>query len=177
MDISMLKEHLGAELFAQAEEKLGGIEGLRVIADHDGSWLPKSRLDEEISRRKDLQGAADSLGAELEKMKTQLAESEKWREDAQRLEKEMAALRWKSDARQALARAGARDAALVERLLEEQGESIEKQIQRLREESPYLFREESGRRAGFDGGRMDKSGSGAGHADVNIAIRAAAGRG
>lgn len=41
----MLEELLGAELFAQVQEKLGD-KKLGVV--NDGSWLPKSKLDEKI---------------------------------------------------------------------------------------------------------------------------------
>ena len=56
MDITMLKEYLGDELYARAEEKLGGVGDLQVIAAHDGSWLPRARLDQEIAKRRELQG-------------------------------------------------------------------------------------------------------------------------
>lgn len=152
MDIGMLKEYLGDTLYAQAEEKLSAIEGLQVIAAHDGTWLPKARLDEEIAKRRELQGA---LEARVEELTRELEDSRK-----------------SARMREALAKAGARDAALVERLLKGADEP-EEEIAELRRKSPYLFYEAAGSRAGFGGGRERETGA---HADVNGAIRAAAGR-
>jgi len=155
MDIGMLKEYLGEELYAQAEEKLAAVEGLRVIAADDGSWLPRARLDEEIAKRRELQEKLDALtGAAAER-------------DA--LREQLAAMTEKAEA-------GARDIPLVEKLLSgqirEAGE-IREAVRALRQRSPYLFEDAAaGLRAGFGGG----STGGREHADVNGAIRAAAGR-
>lgn len=167
MNITMLREYLGDTLYAQAEEKLSGIDGMQVIATHDGTWLPKARLDEEIARRRELQSALDQMAekaGDSEKLRAQVAEL------TQRLEKSLRS----GTLREALMRAGARDVDLVEKLLDGE-EAPEEQIAALRRRSPYLFAGEGGGpRAGFSGtGRGHAAG---GHADVNGAIRAAAGR-
>ena len=176
MDIGMLKEYLGEELYAQAEEKLAAVEGLRVIAADDGSWLPRARLDEEIAKRRELQEKLDALtgaAAERDALREQLAAMTEKAEAAQR---EAAELKLSCVIREELARAGARDIPLVEKLLSgqirEAGE-IREAVRALRQRSPYLFEDAAaGLRAGFGGG----STGGREHADVNGAIRAAAGR-
>ena len=166
MDIAMLREHLGDTLYAQAEEKLSGIEGLQVIAAHDGTWLPKARLDEEIAKRRELQSA-------LEGMTEKAKDADALRAQVEELTQRLETSRQSVAAREALLRAGARDVDLVERLLDGDG-SPEEQVAALKRRSPYLFAgEENGLRAGFGGSRGHAAG---GHADVNGAIRAAAGR-
>ena len=165
MDIGMLKEYLGDTLYAQAEEKLSAIEGLQVIAAHDGTWLPKARLDEEIAKRRELQGAREEMAGRVK-------DGEALEARVEELTRELEDSRKSARMREALAKAGARDAALVERLLKGADEP-EEEIAELRRKSPYLFYEAAGSRAGFGGGRERETGA---HADVNGAIRAAAGR-
>lgn len=69
MDISSLKTHLGDELYTQVEEKLKGVEGLSVIPTNDGSWVPKSRLDEELNKIKDYRTTVSTLNKQLEEAK------------------------------------------------------------------------------------------------------------
>ena len=163
MDITMLKEHLGEELYAQAAEKLNAVDGLQVIAAHDGTWLPKARLDEEIARRKELQSALDGMAGKVKDCAELRAQVD---ELTRRLES--------GAAREALLRAGARDADLVAKLLSGEG-TAEEQIAALKKRSPYLFEDAPGTRAGFGGGQRARADGG--HADVYGAIRAAAGRG
>ena len=165
MDITMLKEYLDDTLYAQAQEKLSGIEELQIIAAHDGSWLPKARLDAEIAKRRELQGAVESLAEKAR-------DSEALREQNDTLRRELEESRRSGTVREALMRAGARDVELVEKLLPGK-EPPESEIAALRRRSPYLFHDEGGPRAGFGGGRGR---TGGGQSDVNGAIRAAAGR-
>lgn len=168
MDIAMLKEYLGDTLYAQAEEKLSGIDGLQVIAAHDGTWLPKARLDEEIARRREAQSALDAMAEKAR-------DSEELRAQVAELTRQLEKSRRSAVLREALTRARARDAGLVEKLLDEgDGADPEKQIAALRERSPYLFEDAPAARAGFGGGQ--RAGAEGGHAGVNGAIRAAAGR-
>ena len=69
MDISSLKTHLGDDLFAQVEEKQKPVEGLQVIATNDGSWVPKTRLDEELGKIKDHKTTISTLTKQLEEAK------------------------------------------------------------------------------------------------------------
>ena len=69
MDISSLKTHLGDELFTQVEEKLKPVEGLSIIPTNDGSWVPKSRLDDELTKIKDQRTTISTLTKQLEEAK------------------------------------------------------------------------------------------------------------
>jgi len=194
MDMTMLKAHLGEELYARVEEKLGGLDGFQVIATNDGSWMPKARLDAEIAKRKELQAAVNGLNGQLDEARQKLEESGALQGRVDRLTAEVAerdktirGMRRSGQIREALTRANIRDAALGERILdtaalEEDGAGnlagLEEQIRALRERSPYLFAdpEPTACRAGFIGGRPGRPAGEQGHEAVNRAIRAAAGK-
>ena len=168
MDTTLLKDCLGDELYAQVTEKLKGADGRRIIATGDGSWLPKSRLDAEIAKRNELKKTVEEL-----KVKAEAGDA--LRSENARLARETAELRREADIRQAVAGAHARDAQVLERLidrerLEEKGP--EAQIAELRERYPYLF---GTVRGGFGGVRLGAE-QPAARGDMNDAIRAAAGR-
>ena len=174
MDITMLKEYLGDELYARAEEKLGGVGDLQVIAAHDGSWLPRARLDQEIAKRRELQGTVESLTGALDEARKQSEESGALRAEVERLGRELESHDRRARLREALTRAQARDVDLLERLMAGETGDIDEHIATLRRQSPYLFEGAAAARAGFGGGRgADARG---GHDDVNGAIRAAAGK-
>ena len=194
MNLTMLKTHLGDELYAQVEEKLGALEGFQVIATNDGSWLPKSRLDAEIERRKELQTTVNSLTKDLNDAKQQLDASATLQQQVDKLTQDVAdrdgtitAMRRSGKVREALVKANAKDASVLEKLLDASkiGEDdkgnltgVDEQIKALKETSGYLFNEEqTGFRAGFGGSKNPKTGNEgkSGNADVNAAIRAAAG--
>lgn len=174
MDTTLLKESLGEELYAQVAEKLNAIEGMRLIATDDGSWLPKSRLDEEIAKRNELKRTVSSLTEEAQA-------SAGLREENARLARQVADLRRDGEIREALTAAHARDAGLIGRLIDREGidsgeAGLEAQIAALRERCPYLFAdEEISARGGFGGAKYPREG-GSARGDVNGAIRAAAGR-
>lgn len=193
MDIATLKAHLGDELFAQVEAKLKDVDGLTIIATNDGSWLPKSRLDSELTKQKDLKATISTLNQ-------QLAEAKKNGDNAAALqttidnlkaqltEKDntISGMKRSGKIREALTKAKARNAERLERLLDMDkiGEDdkgnltgLEDQIKALKESDSYLFSEEPGDRGGWGGGRNpNPGGAPTGNGEVNAAIRAAAGR-
>lgn len=169
MDISTLKAHLGEDLFPQVEAALKDVDGLTIIPTNDGSWLPKSRLDAEITKQKDLKGTISTLTQ-------QLAEAKKAGENAATLQSTVNSLNQQiaeRDAtitgmkrsgkiRDALIKAKARDAAMVEKLLDgaKIGEDdkgnltgLDDQVKALKESAGYLFEEESGDKGGWGGGK------------------------
>ena len=193
MDITMLKTHLGDELYAQVEEKLGALDGFQVIATNDGTWLPKSRLDAEIDRRKELQNTVNTLTKDLNAAKQKAEASDTLQQkidqlthDVEERDGTISGLRRSGKIRELLTKANARDAAVIEKLLDASkiGEDdkgnltgVDEQIKALKETSAYLFNETSGQRGGFSGSRNPNTGNSSnnGNADVNAAIRAAAG--
>lgn len=168
MDTTLLKECLGEELYAQVAEKLEGAEGLRIIATGDGSWLPKSRLDAEIAKRNELKKTVEELTVRAQAGDALRGENE-------RLTRETAELRREAGIREAILAAHARDAQVVERLIDREQldeKGAEEQIAELRERYPYLF---GTVRGGFGGVKLGAE-TPAARGDMNDAIRAAAGR-
>ena len=172
MDISTLKAHLGDELFSQVEEKLSGVDGLTIIPTNDGSWLPKTRFDEEIGKQKNLKATITTLNQ-------QLAEAKKAGDSAAALQASVdvltqqvkerdatiAGMKRSGKIHEALAKAKARDVSLVEKLLDPSkiGEDdkgnltgLDDQVKALQESSAYLFEEADGNSGGWGGGRNPK---------------------
>ena len=194
MDVTSLKTHLGDELFAQVEAKLKGVDGLTIIPTNDGSWLPKSRLDEELGKIKDHKATISTLTKQLEEAKkagesasTLQATIDSLNQQLKDKDAAITGMKRSGKIRDALSKAKAKDPALVEQLLDASkiGEDdkgnltgVDDQVKALKEKSAYLFDEEGGRRAGFGGGKDPASGGSGGsnsNSDVNAAIRAAAG--
>ena len=195
MDIASLKTHLGDDLFTQVEEKLKGVEGLSIITTNDGSWVPKSRLDEELGKIKDQRTTISTLTKQLEEAKkagesvtTLQATIDSLKNDVAERDATITGMKRSGKIRDALIKAKARDAAVVEKLLDasritedDKGNlsGLDDQVKALKEKSAYLFEEEKGGKAGFGGGKDPGSGGGSGgnsNGEINALIRAAAGR-
>ena len=197
MDISSLKPHLGDELFTQVEEKLKGVDGLTVIPTNDGSWVPKTRLDEELGKIKDHRATISTLTKQLEEAKkagesvgTLQATIDSLKGDIAQRDATITGMKRSGKIREALTKAKVRDAAVVEKLLDAAkiGEDdkgaltgLDDQLKALKESSPYLFTEDGGHRGGWGGGKDPQGGSGGsggngGNSEINSLIRAAAGR-
>lgn len=196
MDVSSLKTHLGDELFTQVEEKLKGVEGLNIIPTNDGSWVPKSRLDEENAKHKTDKATITQLTQQLEEAKKAglnaaalQATIDTLNAQVKERDATITGMKRSGKIREALVKAKARDASVVERLLDGSkiGEDdkgnltgLDDQVKALKESSAYLFEEEKGGKAGFGGGKDPGSGGGHGgsnsNTEINSIIRAAAGR-
>ena len=172
MDVSTLKAHLGNELFTQVEEKLKDVDGLTIIPTNDGSWLPKTRLDEEIGKQKNLKGTIATLTQQLAEAKkagenagTLQATVDSLTQQVKDRDATIAGMKRSGKIREALTKAKARDAAVVEKLLDASkiGEDdkgnltgLDDQVKALKESSSYLFAEEGGERGGWGGGKNPK---------------------
>ena len=197
MDISSLKTHLGDELYAQVEEKLKGVEDLTVIPTKDGSWVPKTRLDEELGKLKDSRTTISTLTKQLEEAKkagesvtTLQATIDSLKQQVTERDQTITGMKRSGKIREALTKAHVRDVAIVERLLDaskigedDKGEltGLDDQVKALKASSAYLFADggNGGNRLGFPGGKDPASGGNAGNRsndDFNAMIRAAAGR-
>lgn len=193
MDISSLKTHLGDDLFNQVSEKLKGVDGLTIIATNDGSWVPKTRLDEELNKIKDQKTTISTLTKQLEEAKKAgesaialQATIDSLNQQVKDRDATITGMKRSGKIREALAKAKVRDAAVVEKLLDvskitedDKGNltGIDDQVKALKESSAYLFADDEGSRGGFGGGKPGGNPGGAQtNADVNAAIRAAAGR-
>lgn len=195
MDVSTLKAHLGEDLFAQVETALKGVEGLTIITTNDGSWVPKSRLTEEIDKRKPLNTAITDLTKQLKEANDKLAASGTLQSQVDKLTADLAdrdqtitSMKRSGKIRDALTKANFRDVDVAEKLLDQSkiGEDdkgnltgVDDQIKAMQQAYPYLLAEGSGQHGGWGGGKdPNKSGNGGnnGNGDVNAAIRSAAGR-
>lgn len=196
MDISSLKTHLGEELYGQVSEKLKDVEGFTVIPTNDGSWVPKTRLEEELTKLKDSRTTISTLTKQLEEAKkagegaTALqATIDSLKQQITDRDNTITGMKRSGKIQEALRKAKVRDAAIVERLLDASkiGEDdkgnltgLDDQVKALKESSAYLFESENdkGGRIGFPGGKDPASGGqgGSSNNDFNAMIRAAAGR-
>ena len=190
MDATMLKAHLGDELFAQVAAKLNPIEGLSIIATNDGSWIPKARFDEE-------RGKVKTLTADLEKAKTAGADMDTYKARITALEKDVAdrdatitSIRQESKLLDMARGVKAKNPELVVRMLDrskigtnDKGEltGVNEQFDSIKQQAAYMFESENGGQQGGFGGGRHQSGAGSDgakdHSSINNAIRAAAGRG
>jgi len=195
MDINLLKAHLGDDLFAQVQERLGDLEGFAVIATNDGTWLPKARLDDEIGKRNSLKETIKTLTKQLQEAEEKATASsglttqlEQAQQTIAEREATIAALKRSSKVHAALVKAHAKNPDIVEKLLDGQkiGEDdkgnltgIDDQIKALKEENAYLFSDGEGTsgKGGFFGGSKDqKAQPNTSNDEVNQAIRSAFGR-
>lgn len=194
MDVSMLKSHLSDDLFAQVEDALKTVDGFTVITTNDGTWVPKSRLNDEIDKRKALNSTISTLNAQLAEAKQNAQDAAGLQAKIDQLTKDVAdrdgqitAIRREGKVLDELRAANPHDARVVMRLLDMSKISedkdgkltgVEEQVKALKESSGYLFQADPNERGGFGGGRDPHAGSNGGsNQDVNNAIRAAAGRG
>lgn len=192
MDITSLKAHLTDELYTQVADALKGVDGLTIISESSGDWVPKSRILEEQSKQKDLNKTIASLNQQLteakkagESVTTLQATIDALKQQVADKDTAIAGIKRSGKIREALSKAKARDAAVVEKLLDASkiGEDdkgnltgLDDQVKALKESSAYLFAEDEGSRGGFGGGKPGGGNpGGSGNAGVNAAIRAAAG--
>lgn len=175
MDISTLKAHLGDELFPQVESALQGVEGLSIIATNDGSWLPKSRLDAELGKQKEMRTTINQLTQQLAEAKKAgegaaglQATIDSLNQQIQERDATITGMKRSGKIREALVKANVRDASVVEKLLDggKIGEDdkgnltgLDDQIKALKESSGYLFAEEPANRGGWSGGKNPKEAS------------------
>ena len=201
MDVSTLKAHLGDDLFGQVEAALKDVDGLTIIPTNDGSWVPKTRIDEEMGKQKTLKATITTLNQQLAEAKQKGESADALQATIDSLKQQVAnkdatitGMKRSGKIREALTKAKVRDAAVVEKLLDAAkiGEDdkgnltgLDDQIKALKESSAYLFTEDggSGHRGGWGGGKDPQGGSGGsggsggnGNSEINSIIRAAAGR-
>lgn len=195
MDISALKPHLGDDLFSQVSEKLGSVDGLSIIATNDGSWVPKSRLTEEIDKRKPLNTTIADLTKQLKEANDKLTASgtlqsqvDKLTADLAERDKTITGMKRDGKIRAVVVKANPHDVDMVMRLLDQAkiGEDdkgnltgVDEQLTSMRKDSPYLFNEGSGSHGGWGGGKDQHNGGGSkgsSNGEINALIRAAAGR-
>ena len=91
MELDMLKEQLGDELYGAVSRRLQGVDNLRIIDTQDGSWIPRSRFDEERRGLKSTQEQLRQLQGEHEEFrKSREAEEKAWKDQVAALRGDVA---------------------------------------------------------------------------------------
>ena len=169
MNIDFLKGHLSDDLFTQAQTALSSVEGLEIIQTNDGSWLPKSKFDEEVNKHKATKTQLATITRQLEEAKkagegvaSLQATIDSLTAQVQERDATITGMKRSAKVQAALAKANARDPKVVERLLDASkiGEDdkgnltgLDEQVKALKESSGYLFAEDPGSRGGWGGGK------------------------
>ena len=77
MDITGLKTALGDDLFTKVSEKVKNLEGMYLVDDKSGDWIPKSRYDEELKGLRDTEATLEEMRGKLEEADNRLLETGK----------------------------------------------------------------------------------------------------
>jgi len=152
-----LKELLGEELYNQVTEKVGDKHKIAIVSD--GTWFPKNKFDEVNEEKKEYKKQVDDLKKQLNKLQETLKDNQGATETIEKLknqiadkEKELAAVRKTNAIKLAVLNAGPNDVVDILPHLKQDvitvGEDgtitgLEEQIKTLKENKPYLFKEEA----------------------------------
>lgn len=185
-----LKPVLGDDLFAQVEDKLNG-SGLNIINLSDGSYIPKSKFDDERNKIKALNTNIADLTRQLNDAQEKANKADTMQATIDNLNKTIA----DKDAsiantakqyriKDALREMKAKNVDIVmsqlkmDKIGEKDGQltGLTEQVDALRKSYAYLFDTNAGSNRGGFGGSQDIGGNGNTNADVNNAIRALSGR-
>lgn len=194
MNIEALKPHLDEELYSRIADKLGAVDGISVISTKDGSWVPKSRLDEVLKDSRDMKTQLIDLQKRLDASQTSASDNTttinalnarvaELLKDVETRDNQISGMKRASRVSETVRKTNARDVDLVLRLLDldkitedEQGNlaGLSEQLDALKQTSDYLFFD-TGSKGGFAGGREPALPSPNNNTAMNDAIRAAAG--
>lgn len=152
-----IKELLGEELFTQVKEKLGDKE----LIVNDGTYIPRTRLNEEKEKLKELKSQYDELSqkvSDLDKLSKDNEELKKSLEEINQMteqqkaeyENRIAAMKKETMLEKELAKYEAKNPVVVKNLLDLErikmdGDTligVKDQIEKLKESDPYLFGKE-----------------------------------
>ncbi len=150
-----LKDLLGDELYAQVTEKLGE---KKVAIVSDGTWIPKAKFDEVNNDKNEYKKQADSLNIKLGELQKELKDNEGASETIGELkkqiedkEKELAGIRKANAIKLEVLKAGPNDVADILPHLKDDAITVSddgtitglsEQLEALKENKPYLFKEE-----------------------------------
>ncbi|HHV39121.1 MAG TPA: hypothetical protein GXX70_06505 [Tepidimicrobium sp.] len=149
-----LKELLGEELFKQVEEKLGD---KKIDIVNDGRWIPKDKFDTVNTEKNEYKEQIDDLNEELGKLKNKVKDNDDVTEKIEDLEKEienkekeMKKLRKTNAIKFEVLKANPRDVndilphidSEVVKIEDDEIVGLKEQIEKLKEEKAYLFKED-----------------------------------
>lgn len=191
MNIDILKDALGDELFQQVNEKLSNVNGtLANIAD--GSYIPKAKFDDEHGKVKTLNAQIADLTGKLTEAQQQSGSIDELNSKITSLTSDLASkdaevqkIVMQYRIKDALRGMNARNVDVIMPLLkmdtitEKDGKltGLSEQVEEIKKTDGYLFADNPGGRGGFAGGQ-DIGGAGGDNTNsaVNAAIRAMSGR-
>ena len=166
-----LKELLGGELFEQVQEKLGD---KKIDIVNDGRWIPKSKFDDVNTEKNEYKEQIEGLNEELGKLKDKAKDNDdvtKKIEDLEKeiedKEKEMGKIRKTNAIKFEVLKANPKDVNDIiphiddEVVKIEDGEivGLKEQIEKLKEEKAYLFKEEAPTGTGGSKGNPPRGGN------------------
>lgn len=166
-----LKELLGEELFKQIGEKLGNKYKIDIV--NDGRWIPKDKFDETNNEKKGYKEQIDSLNKELGELKEKIKDDdevtgkiEELKKEIENKEKEMESLRKNNAIKFEVLKANPKDVKDILPHIDNEMVKIqdckvlglEEQIKNLKENKPYLFKEEGPVGTGGSKGNPPKGG-------------------
>ena len=166
-----LKELLGEELFEQVEKKLGD---KKIDIVNDGRWIPKSKFDDVNIEKNEYKGQIDDLNKELGKLKKQIKDDDEvtkkigeLEKEIENKEKEMEKMRKTNAIKFEVLKANPKDVNDIlphidnEVVKIEDGEivGLKEQIEKLKEEKAYLFKEETPTGTGGSKGNPPRGGN------------------
>ncbi len=167
-----LKELLGEELFEQVQEKLGEKHKIDIV--NDGRWIPKSKFDDVNIEKNEYKEQIEGLNEELGKLKDKAKDNDdvtKKIEDLEKeiedKEKEMEKIRKTNAIKFEVLKANPKDVKDIlphiddEVVKIEDGEivGLKEQIEKLKEEKAYLFKEEAPTGTGGSKGNPPRGGN------------------
>lgn len=189
--MEFLKDVLGEELYNQVSEKLSGNDKIRLVNAADGTWIPKDKLDAELTNVKSLRkqigdlngqlGALQSANSDNEALKSQIAQMQS---DIAKKDAEIAQNALEYDAMNAIRERKPRNAKAVRNMIDmskvskdEKGNivGLSDQLDALLKSDAYMFEDAAGERGGVDA-HQEPSGNVGKNFSINQAIRSAVGR-
>lgn len=164
-----LKELLGEELFEQVKEKLGD---KKIDIVNDGRWIPKTKFDEVNNEKNEYKAQVEELNEALGELKGKAKDGEEVEARIQELEemienkeKEITNIRKTNAIKFEIMKANPRDVADIlphidnEVIKIENGEvtGLKEQLEKLKEEKGYLFKDDTPAGTGGSKGNLPRS--------------------
>lgn len=187
-----LKPVLGDELFAQFSEKMGAAQGVTLANISDGSYIPKTKFDTELTAKKTAQKRVTELEAALESAKksgvdtTELqSKISQLTQDVASRDKTIADIGKRGKVLERMRADGFRNPETairlidLEKIVEDKNGGMtgyDDQLAAIKKSDPYLFAAAPGGRAGLLGGQGGGAPTEEDNQQINNALRRASGR-
>ena len=167
-----LKELLGEELFEQVQGKLGEKHKIDIV--NDGRWIPKSKFDDINTEKNEYKEQIEGLNEELGKLKDKAkdnddvtAKIEELKKEIKNKEQEMEKIRRTNAIKFEVLKANPKDVKDILPHIDEEIVKIEdgkvtgleEQLEKLKEEKSYLFKDDEPTGTGGSKGNPPRGGN------------------